>query len=138
VSAAKKDPISEARVRVARDLENEHRRDRAAGLRTLLTGNLYLDDTGSGCSPERALQRVATAQLRAIRAAMTTWDCEVMSAPQATEGERPGWEPGDTFTKNDAIEALGGVVALLHNGPDLLDEASSDLEACTTEREAAE
>jgi hypothetical protein len=67
---------------------------------------------------------------------MTTWDSNVMSAPMAEPGERQGWEPDDVFTKNDAFEALGGVVALLHYGPDLLDEAASELEP--VEREAAQ
>lgn len=109
-------------------LAKDNARRSAEALRSLLTGNLYTDEDG-GCEAAKALQRVAAAQLRAVRAAMCGWTSDgCMMAPHTTKpGERPGWEPADTFTKNDAIEALGGTIALLHFGPDLLDEAESVL-----------
>jgi hypothetical protein len=99
------------------------KRTAADGLTRLLTGDLYIDTSGDGyCEPIKALTRVASAQLRCIRAAMTTIG-EGLGSPDLClrDDSRGGWEPGDELTMNDAFEALGAVTALLHYGPDLLD-----------------
>jgi hypothetical protein len=112
----------------------------ARALQRVLTGDLHTDSELANLKPERALMRVASAQLRAIRAAMTTigdsLSCE--SLPTDRDDDRGGWEPRDEFTMHDAFEALGGVTAMLHHGPDLLDEAEAAEQAEPAGRIAAE
>lgn len=105
------------------------RNDRAAGgdavnrheakrLMTALTGGLSVDARhDTGCSIEAAMAHIAAAQLRAIRFAM------VMGEPNDMHHEEDrGWCTTGTFTRMDAVTAIGGVMALLQDSHYLADD----------------
>lgn len=87
----------------------------AERLKTALTGGLHVapeDDGGNsyGCSIEAAMAHIAAAQLRAIRFAMVMGDPD-----DGHQEEGRGWCVTGTFTRMDAVAAIGGVMALLQD-----------------------
>lgn len=91
---------------------------------------LYIVDDNSSLTRERAIMRVAAAQLRAIKLAIMCGE-ENVADPNS-------WEPGDGgFTEIDCGIALAGVISLLRHAPDIIDHVVGHSEESDAESEAS-
>jgi hypothetical protein len=93
----------------------------AEQLKRALTGGLHVQpetEGDYGCSIEAAMAHVAASQLRAIRFAMVMGDPDDGSE----EDDRRGWCVTGTFTRLDAVAALGGVEMLLRESHSIASE----------------
>jgi hypothetical protein len=132
VIASKKDPSSERRLKVAPRATMP--RNEAENLHRMLSGGLWVDDASPGLQVQDAAVRVAAAQLRAIRFALAA-EPQQTEMPDNPDG-RQSWCFGDSFGRDDAIIALGGVMAML----DGIHHAAGDITRALedAESEAAE
>ena len=113
-----REPAAEATehapTETAQEAANDALRDNfLEALHGIASGGLYIDEEQSNLRYERALMRVAAAQLRAIKLAVLDGE-EANCTPGC-------WAPGDGgFDNIEAGMALAGVIALLNHGPELI------------------
>lgn len=91
-------------------------RDLAERLQRALTGGLHVGDE-SGCPMEAVIANICAAQLRAIRCAMVLGDPD-----DGVQEEGRGWVTTGTFTRLDAVAAIGGVMALLQDSHSIAED----------------
>jgi hypothetical protein len=134
MNAAKKDPTSERRLKVAPRATMPRRE--AQNLHRMLSGGLWVDDKERGLQVQDAAIRVAAAQLRAIRFALAA-EPQQTEMPDNPDG-RMNWCFGDSFGRDDAIIALGGVVAMLDGIHHAAGDITRALEGDDGESEASQ
>jgi hypothetical protein len=91
-----------------------------AALASLMGGGLHVQES-DGIRAEQALIHVAGAQLKAIMIALA------MTGAEEDLGFQEGWPLEESFTVNDTLAAMSGVVTMLQSSRHVLHQLRTEL-----------